>query len=400
MTMAATTPRSAWLMSASACLLCGQHTDSEVPAGVLLTDLAALDQDLCSGAPDGLIERLLQVLPLAALDSEVRSHVLLRLAYAFLTRLDLRAAESTLQQGADLARTRPNARPVLPLLLALMTRVHLLQQRPERARQSARQALARGQRDPLTRAHAHLAQAQVHRLLGDRHRCLEEYQLAYHYAPPGPVRETVRAFRNLAFHQAGLLTPTDANPPPEVYWRWAAHRLPDHSDLADILDLRGQAGLYWPAVLEELMLRPLGALWRPDTALTLPEETRPRVTLVPAEDAGLLLDGRWISAGGHHAAVSLLLYLHLNGPASSDAVMEALYPDDELTRQRRRLRHHLHAARSLIGDPRAVVTRSGRITLSAAVTWTWSVPTGTRPVPHLQGEWATTVRDLASRQFG
>ena len=393
--------RSAWLMLSSACLLLDQDTGAEAPAEVLLPELAGLDHDLRRGSLGEVAHRLLQVLPLAALDSEVRGHVLLRLGYLYLARLDLQGAERTLQGGLDLARTRAAARRVSPLLLTLLARVHLLQQCPDRARQAARQALARGQRDPLTLAHAHLSQAQVHRLLGEKHQCLEEYQLAWHHAPAGPVKAAVQAFRNLAFDRAGLLVPAYPDTalqgtPGEVHWRRSVYQLPSDRRPAAFLELFRQAGVHAPAVLEETLLHPHATGWHAAAGLAPRPRARTRVNLVPSAQPGLVVDGRWISAGANHAAVALLLVLQLSGPVSSEAAMELLYPADDLPRQRRRLRHHLHVIRSLTGDPQAVVTRSGRLSLSSVVDWSWSVPAGTVPLPDFHEDWAEAVRQLAS----
>jgi len=342
--------RTRWLHEHSVLLLLGcpvpsgPHLDGDLP----LLELAAAVNVSWSHGPAAGTVRLLEALPLLELDSEVRAHALLALSCFQLARLDLASAEDTAQRALDFCRTRPAARRTAPLLLGLLSLITLLQRRPVRALQYARQAQRRAGGEPVPAAFADLCCAEVLRLSGhwqsgQLSTSLELYQRAVHHSPTGEIQDQLTALRDHAYLLSGL--PAASTRADQAVWRQASRQL-----------LLTGAGYEAPSC--------------------------PVVTLAEHGSAGadgFFLDGRWVAAGRHVAAMTVLRKLCSTGPIGAEWLGDHLWPDESSQRQGRLLRHQLHVLRELFQDSQVVRTRAARVTLSRDYHWPPTRQLETRP---------------------
>lgn len=349
--------------------------------------------------------RALEVLHSARNGVGARPHALLLLTIG---RLHLRRGEGQLasrwfDEGLGLTRSHRLARPLRADLLvgaSVAARVTLDFARAEHHAVAAQ----RSAQDARQRASALLAQASARRLSGDAWGSLMPTHAALEYgsALEGEVArtlawmtlspaDTTRQAQEQASRSTGALRA-------RLAWFLVEQAL-------EAGDERSAAG--WtkvaanePFAAEELLLCPLARGQNPRQVS--PTSPSRGVRVLTLERQGLQTGERFLSVPGDGRLTALLAFLIEGGTThwerAADAVLgggskEALYGQ---------VRHHLTTLRGLLGDPGAVTSRKGLISLDTTRHWSCDAldPGASSPnwLPHVHGWWIEQKRaQLSSR---
>lgn len=373
-----------------------------------------LPPDLPPGLPDAFRQGELAGMEaahraLVSADARTRALLLLTLGGAHLRAGDGEQAARRLDEGLAITRSHRLARPLRPTLMVGASVAARLRGEFDQAAAHAEVALRARTLGPGARVAAFLALATARRLAGDAWGSLTPVHAALEFAASSDA-EVARSLTWLT------LSPADA--------------LPQAAQLAGLTRGTLRARLAWPLAEQALRaghpaearrwlaLALADPLAREEARLcpqaarlggihTLQVSAPDKVQVLTLERQGVLVGTRFLPVPGDGRLLALLAFLIHGGASHWERVAEAVLGDGSRDALYTQVRHHLSAARQLVGDPAAVVSRRGIIDLSGNYRWscdvleaphTWPArPTPERWLPHLHGWWVQERRDQLRR---
>ncbi|GGJ78879.1 hypothetical protein GCM10008939_23410 [Deinococcus aquiradiocola] len=301
-----------------------------------------------------------------------RAAILHDLGWAALEGGEVTEGARLFEEGLALCRRQRAARAQLPRLLTGLSAADRVRGLYTSAAERARAAHECSE-DAWAEFHAALSLATAWRLAGDAIVATRHHYVALRLAGPLGHEADVAALLDLVTPGSGR--PDDHLLRPEVLHRLA---LIDAEGL-----LRNGVTPVWPAgvtpfaVLDETRRLPRV---REALRLRLPDVPDLTIRVIVRGRPGLDVAGRFVPLHGDARSLALLAYLVECGPSPWPVVADAVLDEGDRSEVYAQVKYHLSRVRGLLGEPRAVTLRRGRLALSPHWTWTSDVREAGPPV--------------------
>lgn len=265
-------------------------------------------------------------------------------------------------EGLALSRSQRVARPHAPQLLTGLSTTDRVRGLFPQATERAQSALERSE-EPWAKFYAALSLATVWRLAGDPIIATRHHYVALLLAGPLGHEADVTALLDLVLPGNGR--PENHLLSPEILYRLMLIDAEGLLESGLSPEWAGPGSVF--ALHDEARQLPRV---RAALGLDLPAVPGLKVRVTTRGRPGLDVAGRFAPLYGDGRSLALLAYLVERGPTPWTVVADAVLNEGTQTAQYGQVKYHLAQLRGMLGDPRALTLRRGRLGLSPHWTWT------------------------------